>query len=421
MNNNTLYKRSQLPANSLLVGIDPHKKQHTICITDAAQRVLTKFKIATSRAGFEELVRRSEQWREQHGAATLVFGIEPGGHYWRTLAAYLRQQGYTVHLINPFTLKRQRDGDDLTHRKNDYRDATKAAELLAEGKYTWTAIPSGNYAALKCAYDTYQQLVTERARAKLHLTCALDQLFPEFQTVFKDLAGQTALTILTEQAAPQAIAAQAPDTWLATLRAAHRQQGRRSFQAQKVRRLHALAATSIGLCEGAAALAQQVRWLAQRLAFVQTQVEHAAAYVRQCFEQCPESRFLRSIFGLGVLNAAGLLAHIGAIDRFSGVKQLTKLAGIQPIEDSSAEQHAGHTPMSKKGRSGLRRVTFQAVLGLLCHNEVFQQYIQRLQQRTTHPLKKREALGAAMNKLLRIVYTLLKRQECFDPQKALGV
>ncbi len=35
-----------------------------------------------------------------------------------------------------------------------------------------------------------------------------------------------------------------------------------------------------------------------------------------------------------------------------------------------------------------------------------------------HPLKKREALGAAMNKLLRVVYALLKKQVVFDPEQA---
>ncbi len=417
MNNSTLYKRSQLPANALWVGIDPHKKQHTVCITDAAQTVLSKFKIATSRQGFEELLRRSEQQRLTHGGDQIVFGIEPGGHYWRTLAAFLQEREYAVRLINPFTLKRQRDGDDLTHRKNDYRDAAKAAELLAQGKYTWTAAPTGHYAELRRHHSTYQQLCAEYARLKQQLTTALDQLFPEFHSVFKHVDGQTALTVLATEARPAVIATRTVTEWLSELRGVHRQQGRQSFQQKKVRLLHALAAHSVGLSQGAAALNAQVRLQVAQLSFLQSQVLTVETALRQCFEQCPESQWLKSIFGLGTINAAGLLAEIGDIHRFSGVKQLTKLAGIQPIEDSSAERRAGHTPMSKKGRSGLRTVAFRAVIGLLRHNAVFQQYVQRLHKREQHPLTKREAIGAAMNKLLRVVYTLLKRQAVFDPQK----
>lgn len=418
MNNSTLYKRTQLPATGLWIGVDPHKKQHTICMTAPNQAVLSKFKIPTNRRGFEELLRRSEQQHVAIGASQVVFGIEPGGHYWRTLAAFLQAHAYEVRFINPFTLKRQRDGDDLTHRKNDYRDAAKAAELLAQGKYTWTAEPTGQYAELRRCHTTYQQLGSEYARVKQQLTTVLDQLFPEFQSVFKHVDGQTALTVLASEARPTIIAAQNVTDWLRQLRVAHRQHDRHSFQQKKVRALHALAAQSVGLSQGTTALNEQVRlWVAQ-LVFLQSQMTMVETALRQCFEQCPESPWLKSIFGLGVINAAGLLAEIGDIHRFSGVKQLTKLAGIQPIEDSSAEHRLGHTPMSKKGRRGLRKVAFRAVVGLLRHNPVFQRYVERLYTRTTQPLTKREAMGAAMNKLLRVVYTLLKRQEVFDPQKA---
>ncbi len=72
--------------------------------------------------------------------------------------------------------------------------------------------------------------------------------------------------------------------------------------------------------------------------------------------------------------------------------------------------------MSKKGRSGLREVCYQAVVGLLRHNAEFQHYVQSLMLRRVHPLNKREAIGAAMNKLLRIVYALLSKQQCFQAQ-----
>ena len=421
MNNSTLYKRAQLPPNSLYVGIDPHKKQHTIRVRAPTGQVVTQFQIRNGRSGFAELVRRSEALRPQYANAPLLFAIEPGGHYWRTLRSYLQQHNYAVYQINPFTLKRQRDGDDLTHRKNDYRDAAKAAELLQDGKYTWTQPATGVYAALKRAYEMYQHVSTEYARTKLHLTTLLDQLFPEFQRVFKQVDGQSALTVLAHQTQPTAIAAQALQCWVETLRTQQRQHGRRGFQAKKVRALHAVAAESVGLCDGAASMNAHVQLVVARLVLRHKQRQTAELLVRDSLAGCPEKPFLLSLFGLGELNAAGLLAQIGDIRRFSGVKQLTKLAGIQPIEEGSADYHAQHTPMSKKGRSGLRRVAFQAVIGLLRHNVVFHDYVLRLTTRHTQPLKKRQAIGAAMNKLLRIVYTLLTRQECFDPQKAAGV
>lgn len=417
MNNSTAFKLAQLPANSLRVGIDPHKRQHTVVIRTAQGQVLSKFQVTNDRAGFETLRRRCEQYRQQVGADQVVYAIEPGAHYWRNLAAYLHAHGETYRLVNPLTLKRQRDGDDLTHRKNDYRDAEMAAGLLSQGKYTWTRLPEGAYAELRQAHDSYQQLVTETARVKVQLTTALDGLFPEFFQAFKGVAGQTALTVLRTCPNPAVIQNMSEDAFVEHIRTQHLP--RRLMQA-KVRALHRQAAHTIGLSAGAEALAVEVQQLAERLSFMEQQRQQAEAYLVQRLHGLKESVWLLSMRGLGAVNAAGILAHVGDIHQYSSVKQLTKLAGVHPVENSSADHRSSRTPMSKKGRRGLRAVLWRAVVGLVRHNEAFAQYVERLCTRSAHdhPLLKREALGAAMNKLLRVVYALLHKGEGFDPQKA---
>jgi transposase len=163
-----------------------------------------------------------------------------------------------------------------------------------------------------------------------------------------------------------------------------------------------------------------VQLLADRLAFLHAQRQLAHAQLLEIFDQHTESRYLLSIPGLGATNAAGLLAHIGDIRRYSSVKQLPKLAGIVPTENSSAQHTARCTPMSKKGRPDFRLVLYRAVLGLLRHNQTIQDYVRRLTQRpaAAHPLQKGEAVGAAMTKLLHIIYALLTKQQLFDPQRA---
>jgi transposase len=420
MNNSKGYKRSQLPAQVLVVGIDPHKRQHTVSVCREGAQVLSQFKIANERGGFEALLERCERWREQQGANSLIFAIEPGGHYWRTLAAYLSQRSYAWRLINPYTLKRQRDGEDLTRRKNDERDATMAAELLQQGQYTWTDLPEGPYAELRRAHEAYEQLIRAQSRLKLQLGAVLDQLFPEFQSVFKALDGQTALSVLRCNPNPLQMSALDAEAYVAQIATAHAAYGARWCQRAKLGRLHALAAHSIGLQADASALAHQAQGLAEQLVCMQGLVARAHQYLLRCFAACQESRYLLSLEGLGRVNAAGLLAHIGDSRRFSGVKQLSKLAGINPIENSSADYRAARTPMSKKGRAGLRLVAWRSVIELLRRNAFFQAYVKGLVERAVHPLKKREAIGAAMNKLLRIVYSLLHKGEMFDLHKALA-
>jgi len=81
VNNAIAYKLAQLPRNALFVGLDPHKREHAIVVMNDKARVVAK--IDNDRWRFETLLDRCEHLRRRHGAATYLFAIEPGAHYWR--------------------------------------------------------------------------------------------------------------------------------------------------------------------------------------------------------------------------------------------------------------------------------------------------------------------------------------------------
>ncbi len=56
---------------------------------------------------------------------------------------FLDEHGIPFRLINPFTFKRRREGEDINRRKNDFRDAEMAAELVRTGKLVNTRLPYG--------------------------------------------------------------------------------------------------------------------------------------------------------------------------------------------------------------------------------------------------------------------------------------
>ena len=71
--------------------------------------------------------------------------------------------------------------------------------------------------------------------------------------------------------------------------------------------------------------------------------------------------------------------------------------------------------MSHKGRPRLRTALFFAVLRLLQVDDAFAREYLRFQQREKNPLTKMEALGALMNKLLRILWALMRNQTFYHP------
>jgi hypothetical protein len=71
--------------------------------------------------------------------------------------------------------------------------------------------------------------------------------------------------------------------------------------------------------------------------------------------------------------------------------------------------------MFHKGRVRLRTALYFAVLRLVQTDEAFAREYQRFQQREHNPLTKMQALGALMNRLLRILWALVRYQRLYDP------
>ena len=92
------------------------------------------------------------------------------------------------------------------------------------------------------------------------------------------------------------------------------------------------------------------------------------------------------------------------------------MAGSNPTESESAGKGGSHPPMSKKGRPVLRYCTWTAVIPMLRLNPDFRAWARELRERPAHanPLNGREVVGAALNRLLRLAFALVKNQTFYQ-------
>jgi transposase len=418
MKNSAAWKLKQVPAGYLIVGVDPHKKRHAAVAVNEDLVIRTKFKFVNSRKGFEEALEKARVEMVRAGCRGVMFAIETGGHFWRNFAYYLEERGIPFRLISQFTLKRMRDGRDLNRRKNDFRDAEMAAGVLLTGDFTETKLLQGVYAELRSTHSAYYRLVKERTRIINLLKGLLDGLFPEFTQVFKNPCGHTALVVLSICPSPAAIASMDEDVFMALIRS--RREGR--LMRKKLRALHQAAQTSIGIKPGADAVATEITLLVGRYYLIEQQVDRLVKSLIQLVDRTEEGKYLLSIPGINYLSAAALLAELGPLKSYQNAKQVIKMAGTNPIESESGGKRRGQTPMSKKGRPRLRYSAWSAVIPLFRHNPDFRAWAKRLRDRPAHanPLNGKEVVGAALNRLLRLVYTLVKKREFYrSPQLAL--
>jgi transposase len=129
-------------------------------------------------------------------------------------------------------------------------------------------------------------------------------------------------------------------------------------------------------------------------------------------DEAEEGKYLLSIRGLNYISVAGLLAELGCFRAYRSARQMIKMAGSNPTESESGGKKKSRTPMSKQGRPVLRYCAWTAVVPMLRFNEDFRAWTKQLRERPVHanPLGGREVVGAALNRLFRLAFALVKNK-----------
>jgi transposase len=415
MSSRTLSKKlASVKPGTLFVGVDLALDRNVAVVLSERAERLTRFGFPNDRDGYDYFYRRLKAVQERQQAPAVLVGMEPTNYFWKLLASDMEQRrpDYGYRLVNPYTVKKNREGDQLDRSKDDNRDAFTICDLLRTGKYTQTRLLHGAYAELRQYVTLHTRLKRDIRRQKTLIRNVAGQLFPELPGVFKDFSGETALAMLRHHASATVVQRMSEKAFIARVRANF--PGRR-LQVAKLRRAHGLAARSVGLKDGVEALQLALRLHIGMLEALRRQVEKVCAALIDVFLALPESDYLLSVHGLGLITAATILSEIGDPKHYSNGNQLIKLAGTQPVLNTSGRKTRSRTPMSHKGRPRLRTALFFAVMRLVQVDEDFARQYLQLQTREKNPLTKMQALGALMNKLLRILWALMRNRTFYNP------
>jgi transposase len=124
---------------------------------------------------------------------------------------------------------------------------------------------------------------------------------------------------------------------------------------------------------------------------------------------------MMSIKGLGRRAASDLLGEIGDVRSFTDARQLVAYAGLNPREFRSGTSVQKHTRLSKQGNARVRALLYMPALTAIQHNPIVKALRDRLVARGK---AKMAAVGAAMRKLLQLIYGVVKHDRPFDPNYA---
>lgn len=417
-NNSTSRKIRQVQPGTLHVGVDLALEKNMATIIDERAEKLDCFSFPQDRGGYEYFFRRVESVQQKQAASAIVVAMEPTNYFWKLLAREAEERHIPYHLVNAYTVKKHREGDQLDVSKDDPRDADQIAELSRTGHYTETRLQKGTYEELRQYATLHDQLVQAIRREEQVLSALAGQSFPEISQVFKNLEGRTSRAILVSCGCAAAIRQMCEEQFLAEVRAAFT--GKRLL-ISRVRRVYQLATSSIGLTEGLQALQMALRLHFSQLEVLQTQQKQVAAAMAACLVALPEAPYLLSMTSMKAPTVALFLAEVGDPKRFRTAAQWVKLAGIQPVPNTSGRKQRSKTPMSHHGRARLRTLLYFTCLRLIRQDRHFAQLYSDLQRRSKNPLTRMQAIGVLMNKLLHILWALANHQTFYNPSFAQSI
>ncbi len=152
----------------------------------------------------------------------------------------------------------------------------------------------------------------------------------------------------------------------------------------------------------------------KHLAFLAEEISTIKALIRDRIDDDPDLRekrdLLKSIPGVGEATINTVLSEFSQIDQFKNAKALAAYVGVTPKIRESGSSVRGRSMMSKMGRSKLRKSFFMPALVALRYNPI----IVALKERLTKAGKAKMAIvGAAMRKLIHIIYGVLKHKQPF--------
>lgn len=407
---------TRITEKTLVIGVDIAKRLHVARAVDFRGIELGKDCVFSNDAeGLGSLVTWMKELERSHSKMDIILGIEPTGHYWFPLAAYLQNEGIKLVLVNPHHVNKSKELEDNTQIKSDYKDAKVIANLVRNGNYTEPKLPTKEYADLRILMNTREQITDSLIQVKSRIANWFDRYFPGYAKVFKSWDGKASLMTMRQFPTPEEIVLRGARDILAFWKT----EVKRGVGIKRAEQLCAAAEVSIGLKEGLVAARVQLRMLLEEFDLYLKQEEQIMNDVLEILGKIPGTAEMLSIPGVGVVTIAGFLAEVGDINSYDHGQQIIRLAGLNLVENSSGTRK-GKTGISKRGRSRLRALLFRCILPLVAKNEEFKALHKHYTTRAQNPLKKKQSLIALCGRLIRILHTLGTKQKSYNAAEVLG-
>ena len=383
------------------LGIDIAKNTHVASLIDEKGKNIFKgFSFSNSSDGGKSLLDIIKKYVD---FSDVTVGMEATGHYWLSIYSFLYDYDFhSIHVINPIQTDGWRKGTEIRKRKNDIIDSVLIADLIRYDDFVETSLSNEDLFSLRNICRMRNYLVQSTGDLKRKIICVLDQVFPEYQSIFSNTFGTTSKQLLLDFSSPADFEELSVDVLTETLQTL----SRKKIGQPTAEKLINATKNSFGVTFSKESFTFQLKLLIEQIKFIEGQIKDCEDKFNELMDKINSP--ITTIPGFGPVLGAIVISEFGDINRFDKPSQLVAYAGIDVTVSQSGEFEGTHNVMSKRGSPYLRKALFQAALVASNSDPILKAYYQKKRAEGKHH---KTCIGAVARKLCNIIYAVLKNDK----------
>ena len=341
------------------VGIDVSKGESMVAIRrPGGEIVKTPFKVKHNATELNNLICLL---KDVGGDIRVI--MEHTGSYWYPIARTLHEAGFYVSVVNAILIHHFSD-NSLRKVKTDRADALKIANY---GLTFWTSlqeyVPADEVRLLlKAQSRLYLRTTDASVVLRNGLISLLDQTFPGvnklFASSYRNSAGHYKWVDFAKRFWHRSCVA---DLSLSGFSDVYEKWCKRTgyvFNEADVRRIHAHAQNAVATFPKSSSTRTVIVQSVNSLNAIYDTLQHIRNEMDALARKLPEYDTVMSMYGVGPITGAQLIAEIGDVRKFTSKAALVAYAGVDapPYQSGSFDAKSRH--ISKRGSPHLRHVLF---------------------------------------------------------------
>jgi transposase len=390
------------------VGVDVSKGKSMVAVLRPIGKVVQKpFEVTHD---FHSLKVLGDLLVELDGETRVI--MEATGRYHEAMAAAFHELGLFVSILNPIVIKQSGAGS-VRKVKSDKKDALKIAKFGLDNwnnlrEHTPMDTTRQQLKLFSRQYNTYMKMATAMQN---NLISLLDKTFPGANELFdspvRSDGHQKWLDFVMDFWHCDIIRNIDNETFAERYREWCKLKGYKfsKAKAENVYNSSLEHFTTLPKCENTKLL---ITSAAEGLLSVMKQRAAIKNEVIRLAEQLPEYECVLSMYGVGEITAAQLIAELGDARNFANRRAIVAFAGIDPEVNESGSYIRESNPSSKRGSPHLRKTLFQVVSTYLKRSPADEPVYQFLDKKRREGKPFYVYMTAAANKFLRIYYARVK-------------